>query len=107
MVDLTVFLQAMLTLLATIITVFIIPWLKSKAKNEQLQNIRQWAIELVEAAEVLIKGTKLGQRKKEFVMKKLMEICEQSGYTFSEQQLEVIIESTWEALLSETEKVDE
>ena len=96
----TVFLQALLTLMATVITVFVVPWLKSKAKNEQFANIREWAIELVEAAEVLIKGTQLGQKKKEFVMKKLKEICEEQGYTFNDKQLEVIIESTWKALLS-------
>ena len=103
MVDMTVFFQAFLTLLATVITVFIIPWLKSKTKNEQLIHIREWAIELVEAAEVLIKGTKLGQQKKEYVMKKLKAICEEQGFTFDEKQLEVIIESTWSALINNKE----
>lgn len=101
MTDATVLFQALITLCAAVITVIIIPWVKSKIHVEQLDLIRQWADVLVAAAEVLFKGEKTGMEKKDFVLKQLKAKCEEQGYTFSEQELEIILESAWEMICGE------
>ena len=102
MINITTVLEALVTLAVAVITVFVIPWIRSKVKAEQFALIRDWANVLVAAAEVIFKGEKLGDSKKKYVIKKLKEKCEKHGLTFSEDELEVILESAWEMLIGES-----
>lgn len=101
MTDVTILFQALITLCAAVITVIIIPWIKSKIHTQQLDIIRDWADVLVLAAEVLFKGEKMGLEKKDFVLQQLKAKCEAQGYTFSEKELEIILESAWEMICGE------
>lgn len=101
MINITTVLEALVTLAVAVITVFVIPWIRSKIKAEQFALIQQWADVLVTAAEVLFKGEKMGAEKKRYVIGKLKEKCEEHGMTFSEKELEIILESAWEMLIGE------
>jgi LL-H family phage holin len=66
--DLTPILNAIITLIVSIITVFVIPWLKEKIEAEKLEKYKEWVTIAVRAAEQIYKGTGRGAEKKEYVM---------------------------------------
>lgn len=70
-IDYTELFQAIITLLAAVVTTFLIPFLKKKLSGEQLEEVRRWIGIAVEAAEQLY-GTKTGQKKKEYVVSFLL-----------------------------------
>lgn len=51
MIDLTPLLQAIITLAATAITAFLIPWLRERYGNEKLEKAKNWVQIAVYAAE--------------------------------------------------------
>ena len=53
MIDFTPLLEAIITLAATAITVFLIPWLKERYGNEKLEKAKAWVRIAVYAAEKL------------------------------------------------------
>ena len=72
MIDLTPILEALIGLLATIITVKVVPWLKMKLTNEQQTMLRATVRTLVYAAEQLY-GAGNGDLKLEYVQDRLRE----------------------------------
>ena len=68
MKDLTPILNAIITLIASIITVFVVPWLKEKIEAEKLEKYKEWVTIAVRAAEQIYKGTGRGAEKKEYVI---------------------------------------
>ena len=99
MIDITTVLEALIALAVSLITAFVIPWLNSKIKAEQFAMLQEWAKVFVSAAEVIFKGSKLGEEKKQYVLTKLKERCEQHGMTFSEDELNAVLECMWEILI--------
>jgi predicted membrane-bound dolichyl-phosphate-mannose-protein mannosyltransferase len=65
------FIQAILTLLALIITMIVIPFLQQKVKTERQQRWLVWAQEAVTAAEQIFGGG-TGEQKKKYVTDFLM-----------------------------------
>lgn len=53
MIDLTPIIQAVVTLIAALITIYLIPWLKSKTSADQQAQMRMWVEVAVYAAEKL------------------------------------------------------
>nr|DAE27133.1 MAG TPA: holin [virus sp. ctnRj46] len=41
-IDITPVIQAIIVLISTVITVFVIPWIKSKYTQAQLENVKAW-----------------------------------------------------------------
>lgn len=74
-IDLTPVIQAVIALISSLITVFIIPklsvYLKAKLSGEQRKELNEWIKIAVGAAEQLY-GSKTGQQKKEFVVSYLL-----------------------------------
>lgn len=99
MYDFTPIINAVLVLLATVVTVFVIPWLKSKKTAEQVATIEQqvktivsWVTTAVQAAEIIFKGTGLGEDKKNYVLSLIKTQCELVGFTFNEDLIAAQIE---------------
>lgn len=65
--DLTPIFEAIITLLAAIITVYVIPYIKKKFSAEDLNTILEWVRIAVEAAEQIITESGMGAKKKAFV----------------------------------------
>ncbi len=94
-IDITPVIEIIITLLGTVVTVMVIPWLKSKLDTNQWQTLQDWARVGVTAAEVLFKGTKLGKDKLAYVTKYLIDMCEKYNYHFDEITIRQAIENAW------------
>ena len=90
MIDLTRIVVAILTLIISMVSAFLIPYLKTKIGAEKLENIRFWVNIAVEAAEQIYAGSGKGKEKKEYVLKFL----NSKGFTLNTDEIENIIEAT-------------
>lgn len=101
MVDLTQIIVAVLTLVISLITAFLIPYLKTKVSGEQLDTIKFWVNIAVEAAEMIYVGTGRGEEKKKYVMAFL----NRKGFTLNMEEIENLIEAAvLELKLAQTHK---
>lgn len=89
MVDLTQIIVAVLTLVISLITAFLIPYLKTKVSAEQLDTIKFWVNIAVEAAEMIYVGTGRGQEKKDYVV----QFLNSKGFTLNVEEIENLIEA--------------
>lgn len=89
MIDLTPVFQAAVALIAAVITVFVIPYIKGKTTEQQREQVSNWVRVAVTAAEQLYTGSKKGTEKKAFVLNFLTEL----GLTVDEAALDALIEA--------------
>ena len=89
MIDLTALVQAVIALIAAVISAFVIPWLKRKISAEKLAEVSTWVEIAVEAAEQLYEGSGRGAEKKEYVI----QFLQQKGYTVDMTAIENMIEA--------------
>ena len=87
-IDYTELLQAIIALLATLITTFLIPFIKKKLSAEKAEELRKWVGVAVKAAEQLY-GSKTGTEKKEYVLSFLLS----KGIKFDVDEVTALIES--------------
>lgn len=64
MIDITPVINAVIALLAAGVSVFLIPWIKSKTTDAQRKELLEWVKIGVAAAEQLYKGQGRGEEKK-------------------------------------------
>lgn len=88
-VDITPVIQAIIVLISTVITVFVIPWVKSKYTQAQLENVKAWVKIAVQAAEMIFPEEKQGELKKKYVIDFLSE----HNMHFDEKVINNLIES--------------
>lgn len=89
MVDLTPIIIAVLTLIFSLITAFLIPYIKTKVSAEQFATIKLWVQVAVQAAEMLYVGSGRGEEKKKYVI----EFLNSKGFTLNAEEIENLIES--------------
>lgn len=87
-IDYTELLQAVIALLATLITTFVIPLIRKKLSAEKTEELKKWVGVAVKAAEQLY-GSKTGQEKKEYVVAFLMS----KGIVFDVDEVNAMIEA--------------
>lgn len=88
-INITPIAEAVVALLATIITVFIIPYIKSRTTSEQQENVAKWVKIAVEAAEQIYIGSGRGAEKKAYVM----EFLKKYNISLDTEKLEAMVES--------------
>ena len=88
-VDITPVIQAIIVLISTVITIFVIPWIKSKYTQAQLENVKAWVKIAVQAAEMLFPKEKQGELKKKYVI----DFLAQKNMHFDEEVINNLIES--------------
>jgi hypothetical protein len=88
--DLTIAVQAVITLAVILITVFLIPYMKSKVKAEDYSNLAYWVGIAVQAAEQIYKDPKMGVEKK----KDVVAFLESKGFTVNMDEIDKLIEAT-------------
>lgn len=91
--DLTPILQVAIVLIGTIITSFLVPWIKSKVTQEQWWIIQDITKVAVSAAEILYKGSGRGEEKLEYVMTYIKEFCSEKGIYFNDDAIRQTIEN--------------
>lgn len=88
-IDYTELMQAIIALLATLITTFLIPYIRKKLSVEKQEELRKWVDVAVKAAEQLY-GSKTGKEKREYVVSFLLS----KGIVFNVDEVNAMIEST-------------
>ena len=68
MTDLTPIVNAVIALIAAIITTFLIPWIKGKIDAAKLAQIVEWVGIAVRAAEQIYNESGMGEKKKQYVL---------------------------------------
>jgi len=95
MVDIMPIFEALLALLAALVTAYLIPWLKQKQCRERQQNLAFWLKAAVEAAEEYFIGHGRGAEKAAYVRQFLAK----RGWRLDEQEAAVLINSTvWDLI---------
>lgn len=87
--DATPIIEAGLTLIAAVITAFIVPYIKSKTSEAQQKKLTALVEIAVMAAEQIFRETGMGKQKKAYVLNWLSE----RGVTVDESKLDALIES--------------
>ena len=89
MIDITPIVQAIVALMAALITAFVIPYIKGKTTAQQQEDILMWIRVAVAAAEQLYRGFDKGTEKKQYVINFL----KQHGYSVDDAAIDAMIES--------------
>ena len=84
---------ALIPVLGTIITVYIIPLIKEKIGNEKLAKYEEWAKLAVRSAEMIFKAQGMGEDKKAYVVNFLNEMFNKNKIVITEEQIEILIEA--------------
>lgn len=88
-IDLTSIANAVIALIAAIITAFVIPRIRSKTTDAQFEKIKMWVTVAVEAAEQLYTGSGRGAEKKAYVV----EFLNSKGFKIDAETLDKLIEA--------------
>lgn len=89
MIDITPIIEAVFALIGVVITVIVIPYIKSKTTAAEQQEINAWVKIAVAAAEQIYKGSGRGEEKKQYVLNWLKE----HGITVDEGAIDALIEA--------------
>ena len=89
MVDLTQIVVAILTLIFSLVSAFLSPYIKAKTTDEQFNTIKLWVQVAVQAAEMLYVGSGRGEEKKQYVI----EFLKSKGFILNAEEIENLIES--------------
>lgn len=100
MTDLTPIVNAVITLIAAIVTTFLIPWIKSKIDAAKLAQIVEWVGIAVRAAEQIYNESGMGEKKKQYVL----DFLEDKGFTLDPNSINAMIEAAVKELNIEQNK---
>ena len=87
--DITPVVNAVIALIAAVVTAFVIPWVKSKTTAAQREEINYWVKIAVTAAEQIYLGAGKGKEKKKYVLDFLAE----KNLKIDEESVDLMIES--------------
>ena len=89
MKDYTLLFEGILTVLFALITLYVVPWIKTKLSAEDLNEIMKWVKIAVQAAEMIYKESGMGSAKKAYVIEYLNGL----GVKYDEEKIDGMIES--------------
>ena len=89
MVDLTQIVVAVLSLMLSLVSAFLIPYIKAKVTAEHFATIKLWVKVAVQAAEMLYVGSGRGEEKKKYVV----EFLNSKGFTLNMKEIDNLIEA--------------
>lgn len=101
-IDITPVVNAVIALAATVVSVFLIPWTKSKTTAQQRSELVAWAKIGVAAAEQIYVGQGRGDEKKQYVL----EFLKSKGFDLNEESVNNAIEAAVKQLNTEGLLID-
>ena len=101
-IDITPVVNAVIALAATVVSVFLIPWIKSKTTEQQRSELVAWAKIGVAAAEQIYVGQGRGDEKKQYVL----EFLKSKGFDLNEESVNNAIEAAVKQLNTEGLLID-
>ena len=96
-IDITMIVNAVIALIAAIITTFLIPCIRSKTTAQQREELVAWVKIAVAAAEQIYKGKGRGDEKKQYVL----DFLEDNGFTVNEDSVNAAVEAAVKQLNGE------
>ena len=96
-IDITPIINAAFALIGAVVSVFLIPWIKSKTTVAQRNELVAWAKIGVAAAEQIYHGSGRGEEKKQYVL----DFLKSKGITFDEASVNNAIEAAVKQLNTE------
>ena len=97
-IDVTQVVVALIGILGTIITAYVIPYLKSKTNTTQWSNIIVWAKAGVQCAEIIYNGVGKGNEKLAYVEKYITDMCNKAGIKVDADTIRIAVENAWKTL---------
>lgn len=88
-IDLTQIIVAAFTLIISLVSACLIPYIKTKVTEEQLATIKLWVQVAVQAAEMLYVGSGRGEEKKQYVL----DFLKSKGFFLNMEEIENLIEA--------------
>lgn len=89
MVNITPIINAVIALIAALVSAFLIPWLKNKVAADKLTQYKEWVTIAVKAAEQIYTGTGRGEEKKKYVV----EFLQAKGFSIDFNSIDNMIEA--------------
>ena len=87
--DITAICGIIISVALMVFTAYLVPYIKSRFDAAKLEKIMKWVEIGVQAAEMIFKGTGMGEKKKEYVM----EFLKKKGFSVDTDSLDNMIES--------------
>lgn len=97
------FIMTLVPVFGAIITYFVIPYIKSKVSQTQMEEIIKWVTKAVEAAEVLFDVPKSGEKKREYVIKFIDKMFNSKKEVITEEQIRILLEAAWKQMQDNTQ----
>lgn len=82
-----------ISVIMTILTSVLIPYIKEKIGNEKLAKYEYWVSVAVRSAEMIFNEKGMGGTKKEYVVNLLNEMLNKNKVVITEEQLNILVES--------------
>ena len=89
MIDITSIVNAVIALLAAVVSTFLVPWIKGKVEAQKLEKIMDWVTIAVSAAEQIYNESGMGEKKKQYVL----DFLEGKGRTGDINSVDAMIEA--------------
>lgn len=89
MIDITSIVNAVIALLAAVVSTFLVPWIKGKVEAQKLEKIMDWVTIAVSAAEQIYNESGMGEKKKQYVL----DFLEGKGLTVDINSVDAMIEA--------------
>ena len=89
MIDITSIVNAVIALLAAVVSTFLVPWMKGKVEAQKLEKIMDWVTIAVSAAEQIYNESGMGEKKKQYVL----DFLEGKGLTVDINSVDAMIEA--------------
>ena len=89
MIDITSIVNAVIALLAAVVSTFLVPWIKGKVEAQKLEKVADWVTIAVSAAEQIYNESGMGEKKKQYVL----DFLEGKGLTVDINSVDAMIEA--------------
>ena len=95
LINFTPLVNAFVVLLGAVITAFLVPLIKRKLTEAQQKEMARWVEIAVKAAEQIIRGTKVGKERKEWVLAYLRD----RGFDLDDEEVAAQVDALIEAFV--------
>ena len=89
MIDITIIVEAVVTIIIFVVGTFLLPWIKQKIGDGKTSELIRWVGIFVRAAEQIFRESGMGEQKKAYVLYRLRE----AGYNVDLEAIDDMIEA--------------
>ena len=97
MINLDPVIVAVITLAGAVLTAVIVPLIRRKMSDERWQTVTQYAVSVVQAAEIIF-GAGHGKEKLHYAVERLEKYCQEKGMILDAGKIKNAVEAAWKAM---------